>query len=91
MLLERFGLWDVRSERVSAYSLGMTQRLALCRTLLHEPDLLVLDEPYAALDEQGAGLLDRELEELSGLRTIVISTHEPRRLEGLATARLALA
>jgi ABC-type multidrug transport system ATPase subunit len=91
MLLERFGLWDVRSERVSSYSLGMTQRLALCRTLLHEPDLLVLDEPHASLDEQGAALLDRELDELAGTRTIVVSTHEPRRLEGIATARLALA
>lgn len=91
MLLERFGLWDVRNERVSAYSRGMSQRLALCRALLHEPDVLVLDEPYAALDEQGAALLDRELDELRGLRTIVVSTHEPRRIERLATARLQLA
>ena len=90
-LLERFGLWEARNERVAAYSRGMAQRLALCRTLLHEPDLLVLDEPYAALDEQGAALLDRELDGLHGLRTIVVSTHEPRRLERLATARLALA
>jgi heme exporter protein A len=90
MLLERFGLWEARNDRVAAYSRGMTQRLALCRALLHEPDLLVLDEPYAALDEQGAALLDRELDELAGLRTLVVSTHEPRRLERLATARLAL-
>ena len=66
MLLERFGLWDARGERVAAYSRGMTQRLALCRTLLHEPDLLVLDEPYAGLDDTGAALLDRELEGLAG-------------------------
>ena len=91
MLLERFGLWEARNERVAAYSRGMAQRLALCRALLHEPDLLVLDEPYAALDEDGAGLLDRELAELRGLRTIVVSTHEPRRIERLATARLQLA
>jgi len=91
MLLERFGLWEARNERVAAYSRGMAQRLALCRALLHEPDLLVLDEPYAALDEDGAGLLDRELDGLHGLRTIVVSTHEPRRVERLATARLRLA
>ena len=41
MLLERFGLWDARSERASAYSRGMLQRLALCRTLLHDPALLL--------------------------------------------------
>jgi len=90
MLLERFGLWEARGERVSSYSRGMTQRLALCRTLLHDPELLVLDEPYAGLDEQGAALLDRELRELSGSRTFVVSTHDPPRLAPLATGRLAL-
>lgn len=91
MLLERFGLWDARNERVAAYSRGMSQRLALCRALLHDPDLLVLDEPYASLDEQGAGLLDRELAALAGVHTLVLSTHDPARVEWLATQRLALA
>jgi heme exporter protein A len=90
MLLERFGLWDARSERVSAYSRGMTQRLALCRVLLHAPELLVLDEPYSALDEDGAALLDRELDGLAGTHTLVIATHDPERLARLATQRLAL-
>jgi len=91
MLLERFGLWEERHERVSAYSRGMQQRLALCRTLLHAPDLLLLDEPYAALDEQGAALLDSELAALAGERTLVLATHDPERVERLATGRLALA
>jgi ABC-type multidrug transport system ATPase subunit len=91
MLLERFGLWDVRRERVAAYSRGMTQRLALCRVLLHEPQLLILDEPYTALDAQGADLLDAQLLELHGERTLLVSTHDPQRVEPLATTRLALA
>ena len=91
MLLERFSLWDVRSERVSTYSRGMLQRLALCRALLHEPELLVLDEPYSALDDAGTMVLDRELEALVGARTVVVATHDPRRLEPLASEKLALA
>ena len=90
MLLERYGLWEARSDRVASYSRGMAQRLALCRTLLHEPELLVLDEPYASLDEVGAGLLDHELSELAGRRTLVVATHDPSRLASLATTRLAL-
>jgi heme exporter protein A len=91
MLLERFGLWDARRDRVASYSRGMTQRLALCRVLLHDPALLVLDEPYTALDEQGAALLDTQLAELRGERTFLVSTHDPARIEPLATTRLALA
>ncbi len=91
MLLERFGLWDVRSDRVSTFSRGMVQRLALCRTLLHDPALLVLDEPFTALDEAGAALLDGELAALTGDRTIVLSTHDPQRVAALATERLVLA
>ena len=91
MLLERFGLWDVRADRVSTFSRGMTQRLALCRALLHDPALLVLDEPFTALDEDGAALLDGELSTLTGERTIVLSTHDPVRVASLATDRLVLA
>lgn len=91
MLLERFGLWEVRHDRVAAYSRGMQQRLALCRALLHEPDLLLLDEPYAGLDEGGAELLDEELAALAGERTLVLATHDPERVAPLATRRLDLA
>jgi heme exporter protein A len=91
MLLERFGLWEARHQRVNAYSRGMLQRLALCRVLLHEPDLLVLDEPYSALDDEGAALLDRELEERRPRAAFVVATHDPARVEPFASARLALA
>lgn len=90
MLLERFGLWEFRAERVATYSRGMTQRLALCRALLHEPALLVLDEPFSALDTDGAELLDRELAGLSGNRAVVLATHDPERVVSFATSRLAL-
>ena len=68
----------------------MTQRLALCRTLLHNPKVILLDEPYAALDEEGAFLLDGELEALAGARTLVVATHDPDRLGRLSTAKVAL-
>jgi len=87
MLLERFGLWDVRRERVSSFSRGMQQRLGLCRVLLHAPSLLLLDEPFNALDVAGAGLLDTLLREQS--RACVVATHEPERVAHLATTRLA--
>ena len=91
MLLERFGLWDARTERAGSYSRGMLQRLALCRALLHEPELLLLDEPFNALDADGAELLDRELAELRPGRTFLVATHDPGRLAPLATGRLAFA
>lgn len=91
MLLERYGLWEVRNERVGDYSRGMTQRLALCRVLLHDPAFLVLDEPYTSLDEDGAALLDGELASLVGVRTVALATHDPARVASLATSRLALA
>jgi ABC-type multidrug transport system ATPase subunit len=89
MLLERFGLWEARNQRADSFSRGMTQRLALCRAWLHGPELLVLDEPFNALDEEGAALLDRELAELRPRATFVVATHDPDRVAALATDRLA--
>ncbi len=90
MLLERFGLWDARGAQVGAFSRGMLQRLALCRALLHDPALLLLDEPYSGLDDEGVLLLDRELRERRASGTFVVATHDPERLAPFASARLAL-
>jgi ABC-type multidrug transport system ATPase subunit len=89
MLLERFGLWDVRHERVGSFSRGMQQRLGLCRVLLHSPSLLLLDEPTNALDAEGLALLDDVFAEAG--RTWVVATHDPARVEHFATDRLAFA
>jgi heme exporter protein A len=91
MLLERFGLWESRRERASALSRGQLQRLALCRSVLHKPELLILDEPFSGLDADGAALLDRELAGMRGQRTLLVATHDPERVAPLASGRLALA
>ena len=90
-LLDAVGLARRADDPVHTYSRGMIQRAAVCRALLHEPRLLVLDEPYNALDAEGATLLDRELRNRRDDAAFVVATHEPERTDGLATAHLSLA
>jgi len=90
-LLERFGLWEARHQRVGSFSRGMQQRLALCRVLLHGPELLLLDEPHAGLDASAQTLVDDLLAESAGARTLVVASHDPERVSPLATQALALA
>jgi len=77
-MLERVGLADVRHDLPArAYSRGMLQRLALARALLHEPEILLFDEPAAALDPAGAAWLAQELmRERETGRLVVLVTHD---------------
>jgi ABC-type multidrug transport system ATPase subunit len=71
--------------RVRAYSAGMRRRLALARLLLAAPSLVLLDEPHAALDADGAALVDRMLETWrSGGTTVLVATHQSDRIARLA-------
>ncbi len=74
-LLERVGLAHRASTRVGEMSAGMVQRLAVCRTILHDPELLVLDEPLANLDPAGAETVAPLLGPAEG-RTRVLVTHD---------------
>ncbi len=74
--LDRVGLLDRADERIDGFSRGMAQRLGLARALLHEPDLLLLDEPATGLDADGQALLADVIREGAGRRTTIFTTHD---------------
>jgi heme exporter protein A len=84
--LERTGLARVRDGLVREFSRGMRQRLAVARTFLHNPSVLLLDEPFTALDDRAIAVLQDLLKTaLSEGRTIIMSTHQLREALELAT------
>jgi heme ABC exporter ATP-binding subunit CcmA len=84
--LERTGLERVRNGLVREFSRGMRQRLAVARAFLHEPSVLLLDEPFTALDDRAIAVLQTLLRQaLAGGKTIILSTHQLREALELAT------
>jgi ABC-2 type transport system ATP-binding protein len=84
-LLERFGMADAMGRRLGEYSKGMRQKLALIRSMLHDPPVLLLDEPTSAMDPQSAKLVRDAIADLrSEQRAIVLCTHNLNEAELLA-------
>jgi heme exporter protein A len=86
-LIDQVGLAARADDQVNTYSRGMVQRLAVCRAVLHEPEVLLLDEPRANLDPAAAELVEPLIGPGSG-RTRVVTSHDPA--GGLAEADIAL-
>ncbi len=90
-LLDEVGLAEVATRRAGSFSRGMAQRLAIARAIVHEPSVLLLDEPFTGLDEVSAERLSRQLARLrEGGRTLVVVTHDPRRAVELSERALIL-
>jgi ABC-2 type transport system ATP-binding protein len=84
-LLRRFELWDALDKRAGEYSKGMRQKLALVRAMLHDPQVLFLDEPTSAMDPHSAKLVrDAILELRRDRRTVILCTHNLTEAELLA-------
>lgn len=90
-LLKQVGLWDVRNQWVKSYSRGMKQKLSICAALMHEPKVLLMDEPFTGLDID-ALIWAKEMFKnyVEDNRSIVFTSHIPEVIESLATRVIIL-
>jgi heme exporter protein A len=85
-VLELIGLESRRRDLVRTFSRGMQQRLAIGRAILHDPDVMLFDEPYTGLDQDASTVLDDILKTVARQgRTVVMTSHDLTRVEELAT------
>lgn len=83
-MLHFMGLWERRDDRIGGFSRGMEQRLSIARCLLHDPQLILLDEPFSGLDYQSSRAFTQALKQLrDGRRTLIIATHDMVAVEKL--------
>ncbi|MBI3362788.1 MAG: heme ABC exporter ATP-binding protein CcmA [Chloroflexi bacterium] len=89
-VLEQVGLAKRRRDLVRTFSRGMQQRLAIARAILHEPEVMLFDEPHTGLDQDAAAMLDGVLRDVAATgRTVLMTTHDLRRALALA-GRIAI-
>ena len=85
-VLEMVGLENRRRDLVRTFSRGMQQRLAIGRAVLHDPEVMLFDEPYTGLDQDASSMLDDVLKTVAAKgRTVVMTSHDLARAEDLAT------
>lgn len=85
-ILEMVGLETHRRDLVRTFSRGMQQRLAIGRAILHDPEVMLLDEPYTGLDQDASSMLDDILKTVARQgRTVVMTSHDLYHAEKLAT------
>jgi heme exporter protein A len=85
-VLEKIGLENRRRDLVRTYSRGMQQRLAIGRAIIHNPEVVLFDEPYTGLDQDASSMLDDVLKAVTGKgRTVVMTSHDLARAQDLAT------
>ncbi len=85
-VLKMVGLTQRRDDLVRTYSRGMQQRLAIGRAVLHDPSVMLFDEPYTGLDQDASAMLDAVLRTVAARgRTVVMTSHDLARTEDLAT------
>jgi heme exporter protein A len=85
-VLDMVGLTNRRRDLVRTYSRGMQQRLAIGRAVLHDPEVVLFDEPYTGLDQDASSMLDEVLKTVAAKgRTVVMTSHDLVRAEELAT------
>ena len=85
-VLNMVGLEHRRKDLVSTFSRGMQQRLAIGRSIIHDPEVVLFDEPYTGLDQDASSMLDEVLHSVAAKgRTVVMTSHDLARAEDLAT------
>jgi heme exporter protein A len=85
-VLNMVGLESRRKDLVRTFSRGMQQRLAIGRAVLHDPEVMLFDEPYTGLDQDASSMLDEVLKSVAAQgRTVVMTSHDLARAEDLAT------
>lgn len=91
LVLEQVGMTDRARSRIDELSAGLKKRASVARALVHEPDILLLDEPFATLDDEAADLVTEAIKSWRGPgRCAVIATHGAKRLKSFADGSVVL-